>query len=263
MVGHLNTCKAFNAKSFKGAFRSLWQLSGTVDVQTSGKRVLFTFTHERDIARVKKGGTWSFQRAMVVVNDFDGVSSIDEVPLAFVWIWVQIHGIPPTFLMMATITLIGETLGPVLMVDQCGVREELAKVRVALPLHKHVFLEKKVTFSPMEEYGLTFKYGRLLVCAQLNHVEAPCPDIVPSGVPSSAVSLSSLVSGVTTPSLVFHANIPQTLSSSLFFDVSFSEVFPKEKRGVVIKPMPPISVVAVSAPLCITGIVRGRDVEEE
>lgn len=53
---------------------------------------LSTFTNERDIIRVKKGGPWSFQRAMVVVTDFDGLSPFSEVPLDFVWIWVQIFG---------------------------------------------------------------------------------------------------------------------------------------------------------------------------
>lgn len=204
---------------------------------------------------------------MVVVNDFDGASSINEVPLNFVWIWVQIHGIPPAFLTMATIALIGETLGPVLTVDQRGVREGLARVRVALPLHKPIRLEKKVLFSSTEEYGLTFKYDHLLgqckLCARLDHMGAPCLDIVPSGIPGSAGPSSSLVSGVTTPSLMFRANIPQTLSSSLFSNVCFYEVFPKEKRGVVIKPVPIIQTVAVLEPLCIMGVVREREVEEE
>lgn len=219
LVGRLNTYKTFNVDSFKGSFRSLWRLTSTIDVQERSDHFLFTFTNERDVNRVKKGGLLSFQHAMVVVNDFDGLSPISDVPLDFVWTWVQNFGIPSAFLTVATIILIGETLGQVLMVDHCGVRESHARVQIVLSLHQPVRLEEKVCFSPKEEYGLTFKYERLLgccsQCACIDHVGASYPEAASSTKSSATGPSSAVVNGPSVPPIVFSANIPQTLSSSL------------------------------------------------
>ncbi|KAL6176481.1 hypothetical protein ACLB2K_053114 [Fragaria x ananassa] len=42
--------------------------------------------------RVKRGGPWVYQRAMIILNGYDGFSDIMYVPLDFVWIWVGIEG---------------------------------------------------------------------------------------------------------------------------------------------------------------------------
>lgn len=88
MVGRLNTCKSFNKDSFHGDFCALWRLGGTGEVQErENDRFLFTFTSECDTVRVKKGGgSWGFQRAIVVMNDYDGLPPIQDIPLNFVWI---------------------------------------------------------------------------------------------------------------------------------------------------------------------------------
>ncbi|XP_024164142.1 uncharacterized protein LOC112171146 [Rosa chinensis] len=96
----------------------MWRLSGTVEVQPPGERFLFTFTHERDIARVKKSGPWGFQGAMILLNDYDGFSDISAVKLDFVWIWVTLQGIPLGLLTEHTIRLVGGTIGEVLEVDR-------------------------------------------------------------------------------------------------------------------------------------------------
>ena len=84
LVGRLNTCKAFNHDSFKGSFRSMWRLNVALNIQERGDRFLFMFTREDDIACIKRGGPWSFQKALVVLNDYDGRSPICDVPLNFV-----------------------------------------------------------------------------------------------------------------------------------------------------------------------------------
>lgn len=89
MVAPLNTYKSFIKDSFRGAFRIMWRLDGTIEVQEwENDRYLFPFTSEHDIVQVKKGGLCGFQQAIVVRNDNDGLSPIQDVSLIFVWIWV-------------------------------------------------------------------------------------------------------------------------------------------------------------------------------
>ncbi|KAL6176925.1 hypothetical protein ACLB2K_053557 [Fragaria x ananassa] len=90
LIHKLNTTRLVTFDSFKSAVRSMWRLSTLVEVQVGGDRFLFTFTNERDAIRVKKGGQRGYQRAMILLNDYD-VSNIMVVPLDFVWIWVEIQ----------------------------------------------------------------------------------------------------------------------------------------------------------------------------
>lgn len=98
------------------------------------------------------------------------------------------------------------------MVDHRGVHEGHARVRIVLSLHRLVCLEKKVCFSSREEYGLTFKYERLLgrcrQCARLDHVGALCPDAASASDSSAAGPSSSAVNGLLVPPIVFRSNIP-------------------------------------------------------
>ncbi|KAL6218294.1 hypothetical protein ACLB2K_011509 [Fragaria x ananassa] len=94
--------------------RSESQPSNASVVQARGDRFLFTFSNERDLNRVKKGGPWAYQQAMILINDYDGFSDIMVVPLDFVWIWVEIEGLPVALMTEATTRPVGETIGTVL-----------------------------------------------------------------------------------------------------------------------------------------------------
>ncbi|KAL6145235.1 hypothetical protein ACLB2K_055923 [Fragaria x ananassa] len=61
LVKHLNTTKAMLFNLFRNAVHTMWQLLTPVEVQARGDRFLFTFTNERDVTRVKRGGHWCFQ----------------------------------------------------------------------------------------------------------------------------------------------------------------------------------------------------------
>lgn len=167
----------------------------------------------------------------------------------------------PTFLTEATTNLIGETLDQVLMVDHRGVRAGQARVHIVLCLHRPVRLEKKVHFSSTKKYELTFKYERLLgrchQCARLDHVGVVCPEAASDTVPN-AVGLS-MENGPSAPPIVFQANLPQALSFSLLSNLKFSELFGKERKGVVIQSIPEPSVSETSEPLRLTDVVRARE----
>ncbi|XP_024179037.1 uncharacterized protein LOC112185060 [Rosa chinensis] len=158
LVRKLNTCRAVVLDSFRSAVRSMWRLTGTVEVQPRGDRFLFTFTLERDVALVKKGGPWSFQLAMLLLNDYDGFSVIDAVKLDFFWIWVGIHGLPPGILTAPTVQLVGGTIGEVLEVDQPVIQRGDAWVRITLAINDPVLLDRHVRVSPTGVLTLRFQY---------------------------------------------------------------------------------------------------------
>ncbi|XP_024179126.1 uncharacterized protein LOC112185147 [Rosa chinensis] len=188
LVGRLNTCRAVVLDSFRSAVRSMWRLTGTVEVQPRGERFMFTFTHERDVAHVKNGGLWGFQRAMLFLNYYDGFSKISSVKLDSVWIWVTLKGIPSGILTEPTVQLVGGTIGEVLEVDRMALHRGDARVPLVLSIHDPVHFDRRVRVSSVDVLILRFEYerhlGRCHSCAMLNHGGQHCPRVDDSEVDS-------------------------------------------------------------------------------
>ncbi|KAL6225033.1 hypothetical protein ACLB2K_003885 [Fragaria x ananassa] len=226
LVGKLNTVRAVNFDSFRNVVRSMWGLSALVEVQARGDRFLFTFTNEKDVARVKKGGPWSYRRAMILLNDYDGFSHLMVVPLDFVWIWVDIQDLLAALTTSATARLVGETIGLVLQVDERGINNGLVRVRrLTLPLHDPVRLERRIRISPEDVI-----------------TEPPSPMASPAIQP------------VAPPMMVFRGNTPVSLSVPQVAALATL----KEKRSMSIREVPDFP-----SPLKITGILRGREEEDD
>ena len=79
--------------------------------------------------RVKRGGLWCFQHAMIILNDYEGFFDIKQVLLDFFRVWVVISGLPHALFTEATVRLVGETIGPVeRMIQQHWARGRLGFV---------------------------------------------------------------------------------------------------------------------------------------
>ncbi|KAM5562530.1 hypothetical protein ABKV19_017646 [Rosa sericea] len=265
LVGRLNTCRAVVLDSFRSAVRSMWRLTGTVEVQSRGDRFLFTFTLERDLVRVKKGGPWGFQRAMILLNDYDGFSEIAAVKLDFVWIWVVLEGIPPGILTYPTVKLVGGTIGEVLEVDRLALRRGEARVRLILSINDPVRLDRRVRVSPTDVLTLRFRYERLLgrcrLCALLNHGGQRCPREDESETDTVVEEGSQQVSGLALPALVFRANSQP--SPSLLSTFKVPNLL--KKKPVHIRPILELATLprseGMSASVPVVGVRRPREEE--
>ncbi|XP_024164295.1 uncharacterized protein LOC112171328 [Rosa chinensis] len=171
----------------------MWRLTGTVEVQPRGDHFLFMFTHECDVARVKKGGPWGFQRAMILLNDYDGFLEI-----------------PAGILMEPTVRLVGGTIREVLEVDRVALRRGEARVRLTLPINDPVRLDSRVRVSPIDILTLRFRYERLLgrcsLCALLNHGRQRCLREGEVEVDTVVEEDLTQAPGLALPALVFRAN---------------------------------------------------------
>ncbi|KAL6217689.1 hypothetical protein ACLB2K_010906 [Fragaria x ananassa] len=84
---------------------------------------------------------------MILINDYDRFSNIMAVPLDFVWIWMEIEGLPAILTTAPTAKLIGETVGELLHVDYPSINKGVARVRLTLPLNNLVRLERCIRVS--------------------------------------------------------------------------------------------------------------------
>ncbi|KAL6214018.1 hypothetical protein ACLB2K_013456 [Fragaria x ananassa] len=102
--------------------------------------------NEHDHQRVEKVGPWTFQRVMLLLNDYDGLSNLVVVPPDFIWIWVEIIDMPPALMAAATPKVVGKNLGFFLLVNQTGIHQ-----------------------------GMSVSWGRCRDCVMMNHCGARCP----------------------------------------------------------------------------------------
>ncbi|KAL6206396.1 hypothetical protein ACLB2K_023644 [Fragaria x ananassa] len=178
----------------------MWRLLTLVEVQARGNRYFFTFTSERDVNHVKRGSHWAYQRAIILLNDYDGFSDITVVPLFCL---------------------------------DMGRYSSHVRVRVTLPLHQPVRLERRIRVSPDNVILVTYKYecllGRCHTCAMINHGGDICPR-ENKEVPRPVANLTLTTA---TPAMVFKENSFQTLNTLTM--LSLPPLFPKEKRSVQIR----------------------------
>lgn len=59
---------------------------------------LLTFIEASDIDRVKSNRQLQFDQALVVLNDYNDVSSIEEISLITILVWVQVTNILSTYI---------------------------------------------------------------------------------------------------------------------------------------------------------------------
>lgn len=81
---------------------------------------LFEFSEAVDKRRILAGRLWSFDRQMLVINDFDGKTLPSLMAFTHSPFWVQVHDMPLLCLSKAVGMKIGSSLGVLEDVDMAG-----------------------------------------------------------------------------------------------------------------------------------------------
>lgn len=68
---------------------------------------LFQFYHKEDLLWVMKGGSWSFDNAMMVLAEVPKGEELLNVPLWYLNMWLQIYDLPTGFMT----EIVGKQLG--------------------------------------------------------------------------------------------------------------------------------------------------------
>lgn len=83
--------KPLRADALELSLEHVWCLLNGVECKDLGENgFLFTFLQGSGKKRALEDGPWMFGKDLVVVADFDGEKTIDEVELNFIPIWVRI-----------------------------------------------------------------------------------------------------------------------------------------------------------------------------
>lgn len=175
------TRRNINVEVVACTFRPLWRTRANFEVNDIGNNmVLFDFELNVDAEKVLMGEPWTFDGHLVVMERYDGSNSVQNLQFNTTSFWVQIHGLPFSFMTTEVSLSIGETLGAVsIPKDTSELRGgNFMHIRVVVDITKPLCRGRCVTWDKDSEGWVSFKYKRLpnicYWCGQLCHDDKDC-----------------------------------------------------------------------------------------
>ncbi|XP_062021336.1 uncharacterized protein LOC133737874 [Rosa rugosa] len=174
------TSKPFTAPDLQRHFKRVWVLNAAFTVQERAQKLfVIAFDLRKDRNKVLKGGPWYFQRAPVVIHDYDGLKSPTAIQMDELFLWVKIRNIPPALEVKHTIMNIASVAGRFLEWDDKLFKASGAvRVHVAHQIAKPFFLTETLKLAPgvIEEISFFFEnlLGRCHDCGLIVHEHGTC-----------------------------------------------------------------------------------------
>jgi hypothetical protein len=95
LVGRLGVIKKFNKESFKTVLLHIWRVEGKLFFKEILPNIwLFEFSDLSDKQWVLNGRPWSYDRTILVVNDFNEKIPPSKMDFSFSPLWIQFHDMP-------------------------------------------------------------------------------------------------------------------------------------------------------------------------
>ena len=93
-MGKMVINRTVNMKAMKIVLQKIWKLSlGLVIKEVEDICYVFQFEHAMEKDRVLLRQPWSFNKSLIVFQEFNGMSSSEEVNMDWCQFWVQVHGL--------------------------------------------------------------------------------------------------------------------------------------------------------------------------
>jgi hypothetical protein len=118
LIGKVWTKEKITKEAFKTVMAKIWRAEQSITFREVQDNLwIFEFTDEDTKPRVLEGRPWSFDRHILVINDFDGTTTPAQMDFSHSPCWIQVHDMPLLCMTKAVGTKIGESMGEVEDVD--------------------------------------------------------------------------------------------------------------------------------------------------
>jgi hypothetical protein len=112
LVGRLGNSIQINKEAFRTVLTHIWRPNGRINFREIQDHIwIFKFSDEEDKRRVLASRPWSFDRQIVVINEYDGHTSPSSLNFSYSPFWIQIHDIPLVCMTQEVGKKIEESLG--------------------------------------------------------------------------------------------------------------------------------------------------------
>ena len=182
LIGKLAGSKTANREALCRVMNMLWKPRKSLKVQEIGENLfIFEFTEERDKARVLGGCPWLFDRHLLLLHEFDGLTPPREFIFNSSPIWVQVFDLPLYHMTEEVGELIGNAMGRHIEteVTEDGVGwGKYLRVKTRIDISKPLLRKKRIAFEEINPLWVSFKYERLPLfchaCGIIGHGEKEC-----------------------------------------------------------------------------------------
>ena len=97
-VGKLLTMKQYSEQSLAATMRAAWTPAREVSFCKLRKNLFTVQAHcLGDWKRIMEEGLWIFRGYTLMLEEYDGSTSLPTVPPSKVQAWIQIHKVPPLY----------------------------------------------------------------------------------------------------------------------------------------------------------------------
>ncbi|OMO91483.1 hypothetical protein CCACVL1_07102 [Corchorus capsularis] len=181
LLAKLFSKKQANVEGLRIAMFQAWKPDMGMRVKAVEDNLfLFEFEDGVDRDRIMVSQPWSFQRSLIILNDYDGFTLPDEVEFDAFPLWILAFGLPPAMQMTKVVMAIGQSFGLVQDVDLSEGR--FMRVRVEMDIKTPIQIDTTVTTPDGDDIEVKFKYEKTpdfcRVCGIVVHQEQDCPTTV-------------------------------------------------------------------------------------
>ncbi|GLT69909.1 hypothetical protein SLA2020_420210 [Shorea laevis] len=181
LVGKLGTEKRINREAFRSLLTRLWKPKGSVEFKEVQDHLwIFEFSDVLDKDKVLQGRPWQFDRYLLILHEFDGVTPPAQIVFSHSPFWIQLHGMPPICMNREVGTKIGSSLGEVMEVDVAGDGVEWGRnLRIRVLIDVSQPWNVAVLLFGRKSTWVSFKYEKLPLfcfhCGRILHGPRGCP----------------------------------------------------------------------------------------
>ena len=177
------TLKCISLDTLRKNLRMLWKTNKWVNIsELEANLFLVEFGDVRDKKKVLDMSPWSFEKQLVIIQEFEGEKTPKELEVKWLPFWIQIFNLPLLSRTKETGWVSGSSLGTVMEVDVPDSRVHWGKclrVRIWIDATKKLIRGKRITIEGSESKWVQFKYERLpnfcYRCGLLNPALKDCP----------------------------------------------------------------------------------------
>ena len=106
------TKRALNIDAIVTTFTPLWCSKNGFKIKNLGNHVvLFTFEGKAKLDSILTNEPWSFNKHLMVLQQYDVVSEVQEMNFILTAFWIQVHGISAKFMNPVVAECLCETVG--------------------------------------------------------------------------------------------------------------------------------------------------------
>lgn len=169
LVGKLLLRKPYSLEAMKITFTKAWNLQNEVVIEEVSQRVfIFRFASVIDRGKVLFRQPWSFNKALIVFQEFENIDELNEISFNTCPFWVHLLGIPLGLSSEKVGRILGSKAGLVSEVEKRNPRSGPGigmKVRASIDTSKPLKQGCWLTLSSGKKHGYNLSMTNFLISA--------------------------------------------------------------------------------------------------